>query len=169
MAQNHLIQIFLLRRKLQREQKKTEQLEQELWDTRQELEFQLTIVDGSDAASTQPRRVRFQSTASSLALSDVGDGEGEDDRLSSLQLRGFSRFSRSSSTLGLRRSGSTLRRSSSRRTSNKTRNSSSFLDPTATDEIFRLEAENEDLRSRIFELESGREEEDDETEEASSG
>lgn len=52
---------------------------------------------------------------------DVGDGEGEDDRLSSLQLRGFSRFSRSSSTLGLRRSGSTLRRSSSRRTSNKTR------------------------------------------------
>ena len=35
MAQNHLIQIFLLRRKLQREQKKTEQLEQELWDTRQ--------------------------------------------------------------------------------------------------------------------------------------
>ena len=52
---------------------------------------------------------------------DVGDGEGEDDRLSSLQLRGFSRFSRSSSTLGLRRSGSTLRPSSSRRTSNKAR------------------------------------------------
>jgi len=35
MAQNSLIQIFLIRRKLQREQEKTEQLEQELWYTRQ--------------------------------------------------------------------------------------------------------------------------------------
>ena len=35
MSQNSLIQIFVLRRKLHKEQQKNEQLEQELWDTRQ--------------------------------------------------------------------------------------------------------------------------------------